>query len=72
MRSNGEDKICWRFSDKRGFKVSSSYKALVPIGVVKFPQKGIWKLNFLSRVAFFIWTASFGRMLLAGGEYKCG
>ena len=65
MRSKGQDKLCWRFSDKRGFKVSSYYKALVPIGVAKFPQKGIRKLNFLTKVAFFIWTASLGRILIA-------
>ena len=43
--------------------MSSYYKALVLTRVAKFPQKGIWKLNFLSRVAFFIWTASLGRIL---------
>lgn len=52
------------------FKVSSYYKALVPTGVAKFPQKGIWKLKFLTRVAFFIWTASLGRILTAENLQK--
>ena len=70
MRSNGKDKLCWRFSDNRGFKVSSYYKALVLTGVTKFPQKGICKLKFLSRVAFFIWIASLGRILTAKNLQK--
>ena len=70
MQSNEEDKLCWRFSDNRGFKVSSYYKALVPTGVAKFPQNGIWKLKFLTRVAFFIWTTSLGRILTAENLQK--
>ncbi len=35
----------------------------MPIGAVNFPWKSIWKPRVPTRVVFFLWTATLGRIL---------
>lgn len=51
-------------------RLSFYYVALVPSGAVKLPWKSIWKLWVPSRVAFFVWTASLGKILTADNLRK--
>ena len=57
--------MCWKLASQKGFEVSSYHRALAPSGAVKFPWKSSWKPKVPSRVSFFIWTASVGRILTA-------
>jgi hypothetical protein len=46
-----------------GFKVSSYYKDLSRRNDTSFPWKSIWKPKVPSRIAFFLWVASLGKIL---------
>jgi hypothetical protein len=65
VNGNIDDTICWKPSPQKGFKVSSYYKVLSSRGDYSFPWKSIWKLKVPSRVSFFVWVASLGRILTA-------
>ena len=58
----GEDKVCWKPSQVKGFRVNSYYKALSPNGVASF----LWKAKVPPRVAFSAWTAALGENINNG------
>ena len=41
----------------------SYYRALQPPNSFSFPWKPLWKTKFPTKVSFFIWTASLGKIL---------
>jgi hypothetical protein len=63
IKTNEEDKMCWRPSLTKGFHVKSYYKVLSSHGGDLFPWKSIWKVKAPPRVAFFSWTAALGKIL---------
>ena len=58
----GEDKIFWKASSTKEFKFRLYDQALDP-SVGCFPWKSTWHAKVPSRVAFFTWLASFGKVL---------
>jgi hypothetical protein len=63
IRCGGEDKICWIPSKRNTFDVKSYYKSLSTLTPVFAPWKSIWKVKASTRVAFFVWTATVGKIL---------
>ena len=57
------DSIFWNLSSHASFEVSSFYSALSQLATSHFPWRLVWKAKVPSRVAFFIWTASLGKIL---------
>jgi hypothetical protein len=63
MRPGRTDSIFWNLSRHASFEVSSFYSALSQPATSQFPWRLVWKAKVPSRVAFFIWTASLGKIL---------
>ena len=63
IRGFGEDKMCWKPSRDKGFKVNDYNRILGGFIDFCFPWKSIWKQKILSRVVFFVWTAALGKYL---------
>ena len=63
IREFGEDKMCWKPSRDKGFKVKDYYRILLGSTDFCFPWKSIWKQNIPSQVAFFVWTATLGKCM---------
>jgi hypothetical protein len=61
--SEGDDKMCWIPVQKKSFRVKSYYKVLSSPIQSSFPWKSIWKVKVPPRVAFFVWTATLGKIL---------
>ena len=57
------DHICWSHSKKGKFKVKLFYKALFNLDHEVFPWKSIWRTEVPTRVAFFGWNVTFGKIL---------
>jgi hypothetical protein len=62
-RREGEDKLWWTPSRKGTFNVKSFYKIITYKNNPSFPWKSIWWTKAPSRVAFFVWLASLGKIL---------
>ncbi len=60
-----EDTVSWQPSPIKGFQVKSDYKELSSNGVGFFPWTSIWKTKVPPRVAFFLWSAALGKILIA-------
>jgi hypothetical protein len=65
VKLNSDDTMCWQPALQQGFKVSSYYRVLSSRDDISFPWKSIWKPKVPSRVAFFVWVASLGKILTA-------
>jgi hypothetical protein len=59
----GADSIYWKLSSKKAFSVNSFYKRLIAPVEKCYPWKSVWKALAPSKVNFFIWTASLGKVL---------
>ena len=59
----GQDKLCWKSTKNKGFKVSEFYLSLFSTPDNLFPWKLVWHSNIPPRVAFFSWTAALGKIL---------
>jgi hypothetical protein len=57
------DKLVWNPSKKCLFKVRSFYEELIRKDDSSFPWKNIWRVKAPTRVAFFVWSAAFGKIL---------
>jgi hypothetical protein len=57
------DSICWKLSSQKVFSVNSFYKRLISPVHRCYPWKSVWKPLAPSKVNFFIWTASLGKVL---------
>ena len=58
----GPDKVCWKLARNGGFEVSSFYLSFCPPSL-SFPWRLVWQSKVPPRVAFFSWSASFGKIL---------
>ena len=63
VKGSGQDKLCWKPEKNKGFTVRGYYKVL-DNGVQSFPWKSIWMSKIPYRVAFFIWSAALGKILM--------
>ena len=66
----GEDTICCGEDKSKCFTVVSYYRALSGTPHVSFPWKIIWKSRVPPRVAFFVWSATTGRILTIGNLWR--
>lgn len=55
--------MCWNPARSGLFEVKSYYKILSSSPFAVLPWKSIWKARVLPRAAFFVWTASHGKIL---------
>ena len=62
-RREREDKLWWTPSHKGIFDIRSFYKTIAFKDNPSFPQKSIWRTKAPSKVAFFVWSASLGKIL---------
>ena len=58
-----EDKILFKGSRNNGFSVKSMYSVLDCSPQVDFPYRSIWNPVIPPRMGFFVWEASWGRVL---------
>ena len=63
LRPGRLDSIHWNLSSHAIFEVSSFYSALTQPSTSHFLWRFVFKAKVPSRVAFFIWTASLGKIL---------
>jgi hypothetical protein len=68
----GGDGLRWRLTGNGIFNIRSYYLALRDNHPVTFPWKAIWGVHAPRRVAFFAWTASWGRILTADNLMRRG
>ena len=58
-----EDRMLWKETKDGIFSVKSLYSALVSRRVVQFPNSIIWSPWVPTKVGFFAWEASWGKVL---------
>ena len=64
VRRGGEDKLWWTPSRKGIFDVRSFYKIIEYKDKPSFPWKSTWRTKAPSKVAFFVWSTSLGKILI--------
>ena len=62
-RGGGCDRLCWHLSGSGKFDIRSFYHKIRNVTLSTFLWKGIWKVKVLKRVAFCMWTATYGQIL---------
>ena len=67
---NEEDKLVWLAACSGSFEVKSYYTVLLCRNSHSFPWKSIWKVKVPSKVAFFTWTATKGKILWCEHEVQ--
>ena len=64
------DRMIWKLSKKGDFNVRSFYDKLRgPLPII-FPWKGIWKVKVPTHVSFFVWSATWEK-ILTGDNLRC-
>ena len=63
INDSGLDRMCWQRDSKTKFSVHSYYCCLHVPNPVQFPWKRVWKSKAPPRVAFFLWTTVWGKIL---------
>ncbi|RVW49973.1 hypothetical protein CK203_091800 [Vitis vinifera] len=58
--------------EKWEFEVKEAYELLISHSTLLFPKKGIWVENVPSKLAFFAWEATWGRVLTLDRLQKRG
>ena len=58
-----EDRVLWKENKDMKFYVKSLYSALEPRSAVPFPRSIIWSPCVPTKVVFFAWEASWGKVL---------
>uniref|UniRef100_A0A2N9J584 UBC core domain-containing protein n=1 Tax=Fagus sylvatica TaxID=28930 RepID=A0A2N9J584_FAGSY len=71
-RGESADKMRWCLNRQGVFDSRSYFQALHAPGVVAFPWKIIWGVKSPRRVAFFMWTVAWGRILTCDNLRKMG
>jgi hypothetical protein len=71
-RGESADKMRWCLNRQGVFDSRSYFQALHAPGVVAFPWKIIWGVKSPRRVAFFMWTVAWGRILTCDNLRKRG
>ena len=72
LRQGGMDLVCWTPSSREVFELCSVYCALIQPSSYVFPWRSVWQAKAPSRVAFFLWTASLGKILTTDNLRKRG
>ncbi|RVW19547.1 putative ribonuclease H protein [Vitis vinifera] len=67
-----EDSALWKGGKNRKFGVKEAYGLMISPSVPMFPKKGIWVENVPSKLAFFAWEATWGRVLTLDRLQKRG
>ena len=70
--TEGPDRLCWKGHKDGVFTSRSFYQLLDVRPGVSFPWKGIWAAKAPPRVSFFIWTATWGRILTCDNLMRRG
>ena len=65
----GLDKFCQKLARNSGFEVRGIYLSFYPL-ILSFPWRMMWQLKVPSRVAFFSWLASLGKILTTNNLLK--
>ena len=68
----GPDGMKWRLSSDGQFDVRSYYVAIRGTRAVTFSLKCIWWAQASKRVASFVWTAAWGKVLIVDSLVKRG
>ncbi|WKA09120.1 hypothetical protein VitviT2T_026797 [Vitis vinifera] len=72
VRVDEEDRVRWMDSKDEVFSVKSLYRALQPVSLASFPLKIIWNSCVQPKLSFFVWEASWGRVLTLDRLQKRG
>ncbi|RVW96040.1 hypothetical protein CK203_027752 [Vitis vinifera] len=67
-----EDSALWKGGKNGKFGVKEAYGLMISPSVPMFPKKGIWVENVPSKLAFFAWEATWGRVLTLDRLQKRG
>ena len=67
-----EDLALWKGGKNGKFGVKDAYGLLTSHSTSLFPKKGIWVENVPSKLAFFAWEATWGRILTIDRLQKRG
>ena len=59
----GHEKLCWKLTKNKCFKVSEYYLSLFSTPDNLFSWKPVWRSRIPPRVAFFSWIAALGKIL---------
>uniref|UniRef100_A0A2N9EUJ9 Reverse transcriptase zinc-binding domain-containing protein n=1 Tax=Fagus sylvatica TaxID=28930 RepID=A0A2N9EUJ9_FAGSY len=68
----GPDVMKWKLRQHGRFEVKSFYQALIGQSTTHFPWKAIWKVKAPRRVAFFVWSAAWGKILTCDNLMRRG
>jgi len=63
VRYGEGDRLVWNPSKNGFFEVSSYYEILIRRNGPSFPWKSIWRVKAPTRVAFFVWSTTLGKIL---------
>ncbi|KAJ9691054.1 hypothetical protein PVL29_013294 [Vitis rotundifolia] len=63
VQGEEEDSVIWTASKDGVFSIKSLYSMLEEGGSSLFPSKSIWRVRVPTKVAFFAWEASWGKVL---------
>ena len=58
-----EDSVLWRQGRSGKFRVKEAYSLLAKSDNTGFPSRSIWVARVLTKVAFFAWEATWGKVL---------
>ncbi|RVW70583.1 putative ribonuclease H protein [Vitis vinifera] len=61
--SSEEDSVLWKGGGSGTFRVKEAYNLLVASNDIVFPNKGIWVDKVPTKVVFFAWEATWGKVL---------
>ena len=67
-----EDSVCWKGGRNGQFRVKKAYSLLVSPIVSVFPNSCIWVDKVPTKIAFFAWEATWGKMLTLDRLQKRG
>ena len=63
LNANVENRMVWKGTKNEIFTVKSLYNSLDHCCAVPFPWRIIWSPDVPTKVGFFVWEASWGRVL---------
>lgn len=70
MRREGEDKLWWVHSKRRLYGVKSLYSVMSCHNGFRFPWKSVWLTKVSLRIAFFVWSATLGKIITMYNLWK--
>ena len=71
-KDESPDAMRWTLRQHDKFDAKSFYHALSDQSDSKFPWKTIWRVKTPRRVAFFVWTAAWGKILTCNNLMRRG